>query len=96
MKVDDAITTELKKNNLTTKKRSPKDIKTVIKITTMNTIKFTPSGKIESITVNGYKTILKGYLIGYLPNNIGCIETRNETAGINSWMNYKGITYIAE
>ena len=62
----------------------------------MNTIKFTPSGKIESITVNGYKTILKGYLIGNLPNNIGCIETRNETAGINSWMNYKGITYIAE
>lgn len=62
----------------------------------MNTIKFTPSGKIESITVNGYKTILKGYLIGQLPNNIGCIETQNETEGIPSWINYKGITYIAE
>ena len=62
----------------------------------MNTIKFTPSGKIQSITVNGYKTKLKGYLIGQLPNNIGCIETQNETDGIPSWINYKGLTYIAE
>ena len=60
----------------------------------MRTIKFTPTGKIAYISNGNGVQYQKGYLIGNLPNSIGCITTQNETEGISSWINYKGLTYI--
>lgn len=56
----------------------------------MQSIKFLPNNQIKLAN----KTY-KGYAVGELPARFAFIYNQNkEQDGINSWFNYKGLTYV--
>ena len=58
----------------------------------MNTIKFLPANR---LLLN--KVAYKGYTVGNLPPSFAFIcDANNETNGITSFFNLKGLTYIKE
>jgi len=46
----------------------------------------------ETEQVNRYR----GYLLGDIPRNFGCIEYETDVEGIGEWFNYKGLTYVRD
>lgn len=58
----------------------------------MNTIKFLPANR---LLLN--KVPYKGYTVGNLPPSFAFIyDANNETEGVTSFFNHKGLTYIKE
>jgi len=57
----------------------------------MNKIKFLKNDKIQ---LNGITYL--PYTICDLPQNFGCIEWKEDKAGVSEWFNYKGFTYVAQ
>ncbi len=48
-------------------------------------------------STSGQYTTYKGYTVSELPNSFGFIYNEDkESYGIQSWFNYKGLTYVSK